>query len=36
MRRHNVNKRRSAKHFNKHAKKTARANVLVARGGYRL
>lgn len=36
MRRHNVHKGRSARHFNKGARKTARANVLVARGGYRL
>lgn len=36
MHRRNVNKKHSAKSFNKHAKRTARANLMVARGGYRL
>lgn len=36
MRRKNVNKRHSAKSFNHGARKTARANLMVARGGYRL
>lgn len=36
MKRHNVNKRHSAKQFRKHAKKTMKANLMVARGGYRL
>lgn len=36
MGRHNVNKRKSARAFNKKAKRTARANIMVARGGYRL
>lgn len=35
-RRHSVNKGRSAKQFNKHAKRTAKANLMVARGGFRL
>lgn len=36
MNRRNVNKRNSAKKFNKSAKRTARANIMIARGGYRL
>lgn len=36
MKRHNVNKRNSAKKFNKGSRKTARANLMIARGGYRL
>lgn len=36
MKRHNVNKKRSAKQFKEHAKRTAKANLMVARGGYRL
>lgn len=36
MKRRNVNKKRSAHQFNNAARKTARANLMVARGGYRL
>lgn len=36
MRRRNVNKKRSAHKFNKLARSTKKANVMVARGGYRL
>lgn len=35
-RRMNVNKSRSARAFNKKARRTAKANHMVARGGYRL
>lgn len=34
--RHNVNKRRSARAYNKHARRTKKANLMAARGGYRL
>lgn len=36
MQRHNVNKKHSAKRFSKISRKTARANLMVARGGYRI
>jgi hypothetical protein len=36
MRRRNVNKKKSARAYNKSAKRTAKANHMVARGGYRL
>lgn len=36
MRRKPVNKRHSAKNFNRNAKKTHPYNVRIQRGGYRL